>query len=380
MTSMTATDLSPEHEQIQHAARLLAEGFVDEAAAADELTEPHRGMQHALSACGLGELVVPAAYGGRGDGIDTLAITLVREELMRVSAHLDTMFCMQGIGSLALSRGGAEELKAQWLPKVARFETFAALALTEDEAGSDLKNVATTMEVDGDELVVNGSKSFISNGGWAGFYSTLVREGDGYSMVLVPADTPGLTVAPTPVIIAPHLLGDLTFDNLRLPSSHRLGAPGKGWSLVFATLGSFRVSVAGASVGLAQAALDEAVRHCRQRHQFGRPLIEIGSVAELLARSWAELEAARVFTYHAAARAAEDPRAALDTSSMAKVVATETCGRVVDRCVQAMGRAGLVRNSVIERAYRAARPMRVYEGGTEVILDQLAKQLGRRVS
>lgn len=363
---------------VQAEARALADRFRAEAAQADELTEPHRGMQQALGESGLAGLMVPQAYGGRQEGVDTLAITLVREVLMGVSAHLDTMFCMQGIGSYALTVGGSDELKQHWLPRVARMESLAGLGLTEDEAGSDLRAMTTELTVDGDDLVVNGTKSWISNGGWADFYCTLCKEGDGYSMVLVPADTPGLTVKPTPTIMAPHLLGDLTFDNVRLPQSHRLGQPGKGFQLAFATLGSFRVSVAGAAVGLAQAALDEAVAHCTRRHQFGKPLIEIGAVGQLLARSWAELEAARVFTYHAAEQAAKDPRAALDLSSMAKVVATETAGNVADRCVQVMGRAGLVRDSLVERAYREARPMRVYEGGTEVVLDALARQLARR--
>lgn len=370
-------EISAAHQAIQEEARKVADQFRDVAAEADEATEPHRGMQAALAQSGLAGLVVPQAYGGRQDGVDTLAVTLVREILMGVSAHLDTQFCMQGIGAMSLVRGGTEEIKQHWLPKVATMEVFAGLALTEDEAGSDLKNVSTTMVQEGDELVINGKKSWISNGRWAGFWSTLVKEGDGYSMVLIPSDAPGVSVEDTPTIIAPHLLGDITLTDVRLPVSHRLGAPGKAWSLVFATLGSFRVSVAGAAVGVAQAALDEAVAYTTKRTQFGRPLIEIGAVGQLLARSWAELEAARQFTYHAAEQAAKDPRAALDLSSMAKVVATETAGRVADNCLQTMGRAGLIRDSIVERAYRETRPMRVYEGGTEVVLDSLAKVLAK---
>ena len=373
-------ELGSEHQAIRDKAEALARSLASEAATADEMNQPHDGMRRALAESGLPRLVVPAAYGGLRDEVDTLAITLVREALMKTSAHLDSLFCMQGIGSFALIRGGSEELRRRWLPRVAAMEALAALALTEDEAGSDLKAVSTTITQQGDELVIRGAKSWISNAGWADFYCVLGREGDGYSMALVPADRPGLSTRPTPTIMAPHLLGDIVFDDVRVPVTHRLGAPGKGFSLVFATLGTFRVTVAGAAVGLAQAALDEAVRHARERRQFGRPLAEIGAVGQLLARSWAELEAARVFTYHAAARAAMDPRSALDVSSMAKVVATETAGRVVDRCVQVMGRSGLVRGSVIERCYRAARPMRIYEGASEVVLDSLARQLSRRTS
>jgi acyl-CoA dehydrogenase len=371
----TRRSLSAEHLLVQDEARKLAAGFADVAAEADELATPHLGMRRALADSGLVRLLVPAAYGGRYDSIDTLAVTLVREQLMAVSAHLDTLFCMQGIGSYPLARGGSEELRRTWLPRVVEMDAIAALALTEDDAGSDLKAVATTIEQQGDRLVVHGRKSWISNGTAAEFFCTLAREGDGYSMVLVPADAAGVTVTPTETIIAPHVMGDITFDGVELPAGNRLGDPGKAWSLVFATLGSFRVSVAGAAVGLAQAALDAAARHAVTRHQFGRPLAEIGPVGQLLARAWADLESARVFVYQAAAQAAEDPRAALDVSSMAKVVATEAAARIVDNCVQVMGRYGLVRDSVIERAYRAARPMRIYEGATETVLDSLSKEL-----
>jgi acyl-CoA dehydrogenase len=170
------------------------------------------------------------------------------------------------------------------------------------------------------------------------------------------------------------------FDGARVPADHGLGQPGEGFRLALATLATFRVSVAGAAVGLAQAALDEAVRHASGREQFGAPLARLGPVPGLLARSWTDIEMARSLTYRAAAAAARDPLASLHLSSMAKVAATEMAGQVVDRAVQVMGRFGLVRGSVIERLYREARPMRIYEGSTEVILDSLARQLVKRTT
>jgi acyl-CoA dehydrogenase len=368
-------DLEPRYLELSERAAQVAASVASLAAHADEATAPVPEMVTALRASGLPGLVVPSAYGGSTDRVDSLAVTVVREQLMGVSAHLDELFCMQGIGSYAVTHGGSEAVKQEWLPKVANLDVLAALALTEPLAGSDLKAMTTTITQVGDELVVNGAKSTISNAGVAGFYSLLAREGDGYSMVLIPADAAGLTTRPSETIIAPHLMGDLDMVDVRVPVGNRLGAPGKGFALVFATLGTFRVSVAGAAVGLAQSALDVATEHCRARNQFGGPLIEIGAVGQHLARSWAELEAARVFTYHAAYKAGQDPKAHLDLSSMAKIVATETAGRVIDSCVQVMGRFGLTRDSVVERAYRAARPMRIYEGGTEVILDSLARRL-----
>jgi acyl-CoA dehydrogenase len=148
---------------------------------------------------------------------------------------------------------------------------------------------------------------------------------------------------------------------------------------MLATLATFRVSVAGAAVGLAQAALEEAVRHTTGREQFGQKLAEVGPIPHLLGSSWVEVESARVLTYKAAALAAQEPLANLDYSSMAKVAATETAGRVTDRCVQVMGRFGLVSGSTIERLYRNARPMRIYEGGNEVLTGQLSKRLAKRL-
>ena len=334
-----------------------------------------------LKDSGLAAVQVPAAYGGHFTSPDSLAVTVVREQLAASSSHLDSLFAMQGIGSYAISVGGSDEVKDRWLPRVASMDAIAALALTEPDVGSDLKALTTTITADGDEVVITGTKSFITNGGDASYYCVLGKEetseGVGYSLVLVPADTPGVTTSRPHQIMAPHVLGDIDFHEVRVPVSHRLGAPGKGFGLVLATLATFRVSVAGAAIGTAQAALDDALAHTTGREQFGIPLARLGPVPQLLAMSWTEIEMARSFTYQVARAAACDPMGSLHLSSMAKIGATEVAGRVVDRSVQVMGRFGLVRGSRIERLYRAARPMRIYEGATEVLLDALSKQLIR---
>ena len=373
------TDLPESHRAVVGEARALAEAVEAVAAEADECSAPHPAVVEALRASALGELMVPAAHGGRFERVDPLAVCLAREALMKASAHLDALFALQGIGSYAIARAGTDEQRARWLPRVASCEAFAALALTAPVAGSDLKGITTTMAERGGELVIDGAKSFISNGGFAAFYTTMVKEGDGYSLVLVPADADGLAASPSPEIIAPHVLGDLTFDGVVLPASARLGEPGAAFGHVLATLAVFRVSVAGAAVGLMEGALEEAVRHTRGREQFGRPLARHGPVAAMLADSWADLESARLLTYQTAALAAADPAAALDRSSLAKLHATEAAGRVVDRCVQCMGRWGLIRGSKIEKYYRQARPMRVYEGASEVLKLGIAARLAREV-
>jgi len=324
--------------------------------------------------------MVPREYGGRFEHVDPLAICIVREALMAVSSHADSLFALQGIGSFAITASGSTAQKQEWLPRIATAEVLPALALTEPDVGSDLKNASTTIESDDDgNIVINGEKSWISNAPSASFFVVFARDGDQYSMVLVPSTADGISVRPTPEIIAPHVLGDVTFSNVKLPSSAILGQPGQGLKLVLATLAVFRVSVAGASVGLAQAALEEATRHTRTRVQFGKPLARLGPVAQMLADSWTEIEMARLLTYRAAASAVDDPAAALNLSSMAKLASSEAAGRVVDRCVQMMGRFGLIRNSKIEKLYRQARPMRIYEGASEILRLGIARQLTQEI-
>lgn len=371
--------LQEKYLEIQEQARAYARAVDPIAVEADESSELHPGLLAALRESGLAELMVPAEFGGRSDRLDPLSICLVREVLMGTSANADSLFAMQGIGSYAITAAGTPEQRSHWLPKVAKVDVLPALALTEPEAGSDLKSVTTEVVPGAGGLVLRGAKSFISNAGAASFYEVFAKEGSGYSMVLVPADAAGISVTPTPELIAPHVLGEVQFDDVVLPLDSRLGKPGKGLNLVLATLGVFRVSVAGAAVGLAQAALEEAVRHTRTRVQFGRPLARLGPVAQLLADSWTEIEMARLLTYRAACMAVDDPAASLHHSSMAKLAASETASRVVDRCVQVMGRFGLIRNSKIERLYRQARPMRIYEGASEVLRLGISRQLTEEV-
>jgi acyl-CoA dehydrogenase len=375
VTEPALFELPEKYRTLQAEARELAAACADVAARADEADHFDPDVRDRLQRSGLCAVTVDAAYGGRFEKVDSLAVTVVREALAFESAHLDSIFAMQGIGSFPLSVGASDAVRKEWLPRIASLEAVGALALTEPDVGSDLRSVTTTVSERDGELVVDGHKSFITNAGDASFYSVLAREGDAYSLVLVPADAPGVTISHPHQIIAPHVLGDVVFDGVRVPLDHRLGEPGKGFKLMLATLATFRVSVAGAAVGVAQAALEEAIGHATSRVQFGRPLAELGPVPAKLAESWIDIEMARAMTYRAAAAAARDPLGALHLSSMAKVGATEMAGRVVDKCVQVMGRFGIVRGSKIERLYRDARPMRIYEGSTEVILDSLAKKL-----
>ncbi|WP_199506048.1 acyl-CoA dehydrogenase family protein [Geodermatophilus sp. TF02-6] len=371
-------ELPDSHRTLLERAREVADKVRWRAAEADAATDVDPVMRAALQESGLAALTVPAAHGGAAERVDPLAVTVVREAFGGVSAHLDSLFAMQGIGSYALSVAAGPRVQEEWLPQVVALEAIAALCLTEPAVGSDLRSITTTLTERDGELVLDGHKSFITNAPAAAFFTVLAKEGEGFSLVFVPADTPGVHVESGPDLIAPHVIGDVRFDGVRVPVDARVGQPGQAFPLVLQTLATFRVSVAGSAVGLASAALDEAVAHTTSREQFGSPLARLGPVPQILGTCWTEVEQARLLTYSAATKAAADPLGALHWSSMAKVAATETAGRVADRCVQVMGRFGVVTGSTIERLYRNARPMRIYEGGNEVLLGQLAKTLTRR--
>jgi acyl-CoA dehydrogenase len=366
-------DLPARHQELRERARKVADEVRWRAGEADAATDIDPVMRDALRASGLVELAVRT---GADEVVDPLAVTVVREAFGGVSAHLDSLFAMQGIGSYALAVAGSARAR-EWLPRVVALDAIAALGLTEPGVGSDLKAITTTVRAESGELVVDGRKSFITNAPAAAFVTVLAKEGEGYSLVLVPTDTPGVTVESGPDLIAPHVIGDVVLDGVRVPADARVGEPGQAFPLVLQTLATFRVSVAGSAVGLAQAALDEAVAHTTSREQFGTTLARLGPLPQMLGTCWTEIEQARLLTYAAATRAGDDPLGALHWSSMAKVAATEAAARVVDRCVQMMGRFGIVTGSTIERLYRNARPMRIYEGGNEVLLGQLAKTLTR---
>ncbi|MGK5170385.1 acyl-CoA dehydrogenase family protein [Geodermatophilus sp. CPCC 205761] len=370
-------ELPDAHRDLLQQAREVAGKVRWRATEADAATDVDPVMREALQESGLAAITVPAAHGGATEQVDSLAVTVVREAFGGVSAHLDSLFAMQGIGSYALSVAAAPRVQQEWLPRVVALEAIAALCLTEPAVGSDLRSITTTVVERDGELVLDGHKSFITNAPAAAFFTVLAKEESGFSLVFVPADTPGVHVQSGPDLIAPHIIGDVRFDGVRVPLDSRVGQPGQAFPLVLQTLATFRVSVAGSAVGVAQAALDEAVAHTTSREQFGSTLARLGPIPQMLGTCWTEIEQARLLTYSAATRAAADPLGALHWSSMAKVAATEAAGRVTDRCVQMMGRFGVVTGSTIERLYRNARPMRIYEGGNEVLLGQLAKTLTR---
>jgi acyl-CoA dehydrogenase len=308
---------------------------------------------------------------------DVRALALIREILARHDALADFAFAMQGLGSGAISLAGSSELKARYLPRVAAGEAIPAFALSEPDAGSDVAALQcrATRTPDGYEL--EGEKTWISNGGIADYYCVFARtsgpdvrpdgttSAEGITAFVVDAATPGLSISRRIDTISPHPLATLAFHDCQLPLTQRLGAEGEGFKLAMRTLDVFRTSVAGAAVGFAQRALDEALAHAANRALFGKTLADFQLTQAALADMATGLDAARLLTYRAAWLRDSGERATREVA-MAKMMATETAQQVIDSAVQLFGGRGVARGEVVERLYRDIRALRIYEGATEV--------------
>ena len=378
-----ALELSVEEQALKAlVARVAAKTLRPLAEAWGERDELNRDLARALGKEGLFPLLVPTAYGGGLDGpFRSMTLCLIREELARTCPAAEELFAIQGLGSYPILLAGTEAQKAAFLPPLARGEQVPAFALTEPEAGSDAGALATRAERDGDGWRLTGVKRFISNAPAADLYVVFARSAPergakGISAFIVPGDAPGLSGTPMHTL-APHVIGELTFDGCRVPAASLLGAEHEGWRVAMGTLDVFRASVGAQAVGLAQAALDLALGHARSRVQFGQPLAQFQLVQAKLADMATELRAARLLVYSAARlKDAGAARVTLE-SSMAKLFATEMAHRVIDQAVQIHGGLGVLRGAPIERLYREARAPRIYEGTSEIQRLIIARQLLR---
>jgi len=374
--------LEPRHHKI--AAQVQA--FVDERLAPARIGDETPGaalrLLNLLAQGGILDHVVPAPYGGVADPLDLRAICVVREVLAAASGLADALFVMQGLGSHALLAAGGDALKSEFLPGLRTGEQAAAIAITEPGAGSDLGAIATTARRDGVEYVLDGHKHFISNAGFATFYTVLARTGEqsegrhALTFFLVEDDRAGLSTS-AQRLISPHPVGEVRLDGCRIPVDHRLGAEGGGFDLALRTLNFFRASVGAAAVGFAARALAESLAHAAARQQFGQAIAGFQGVQFYLADMATQVDAARLLVQQAAA--AQDRGAGRpELASMAKLYATEAAGRIADLAVQIHGGAGLVAGSTVERIYREVRALRIYEGTSEVQRNVIARELLRR--
>ena len=316
---------------------------------------------------------------GEGECFDVRTLCLSRETLARHDGLADFAFAMQGLGTGALSLFGSPEQKAEWLPLTRTGKAISGFALTEPQSGSDVANSTMTAVQDGDSFVLNGEKTWISNGGIADVYTVFARTGEapgarGLSAFVVPADTPGLEVVERLETIAPHPLARLRFADCRIPANALIGAPGQGFKIAMSVLDVFRSTVAAAALGFARRALDEALTRVTTRHVQGAPLFDLQMVQGHIADMAVDVDAAALLVYRAAwAKDAGAPRITRE-AAMAKLYSTDRAQQVIDRAVQLFGGDGVKSGETVERLYREIRALRIYEGASDVQKVIIARQ------
>jgi acyl-CoA dehydrogenase len=340
-----------------------------------------------LGAAGFLKYTVAQEFGGIRTAVQARDLCILREEIARGDALADTLFAMQALGSYPITLAGSASQKSSYLPKVASGAAIAAFAMTEPEAGSDVASMQTRAFLQGKNFSITGTKRFISNAGIADFYVVFAstapeKKAKGVSAFVVDASAPGMVIKEKIEMLSPHPIGVVDFDNCIVGEHALVGEVGEGLQIAFATLDLLRCTVGAAAVGLAQRALEEAIRYSKNRRQFSRPIAEFQGIEFKLAEMATELEAARLLVYQAAwahDRAGDDSKL---KSSMAKVYATEAAQRIVDQALQIHGGNGLVAGSVMERLYRDVRALRIYEGTSEIqkliIARELLKATGNR--
>lgn len=341
-----------------------------------------RQLVAALGKAGFLRYAVPKAYGGALDELDSRSLCIARETLAYHDGLADFAFAMQGLGTGAITLSGSEEIKRHVLPKVAAGEWISAFALTEPLAGSDVGAMQCEARLEGDHYVINGEKTWISNGGIADVYCLFARTGEapgtrGISAFVIYPDMPGFEVAERLDTIAPHPLARLRFTDMKVPVANRLGAPGEGFKVAMHTLDIFRASVAAAALGFARRALDEGLVHARQRPMFGHTLADFQLTQAKLGDMATDIEAAALLTARAAWRRDVQKLPTTREAAMAKMTATENAQRVIDAAVQIHGGQGVRVGVKVESLYREIRALRIYEGATEVQKLIVARELLR---
>lgn len=322
-----------------------------------------------------------AVAGAHGSGaqIDTRAICLIRETLARHNGLADFAFAMQGLGSGAISLQGTPAQQDRYLSRVAQGDAIAAFALSEPHAGSDVAALQCNAHVEGDHAVLNGEKTWISNGGIADFYVVFCRTGEapgarGISAFIVEAGTPGFEITERIDVIAPHPLARLRFTDCRVPLANRIGAAGEGFKVAMRTLDVFRTSVAAAALGFARRALDEALARSTTRKMFNQVLSDFQLTQAKLAQMATTIDSAALLVYRAAWQR-DQGRHVTKEAAMAKLTATEGAQQVIDAAVQMFGGLGVTHGQVVESLYREIRSLRIYEGATEVQQLIIAREL-----
>ncbi|NWG91162.1 MAG: acyl-CoA dehydrogenase family protein [Parvularculaceae bacterium] len=351
--------------------------IVDAPGAHENVDETCRALVRALGRDGWLRYCAPQEFGGALKTLDVRSLSLIRETLARRSALADFAFAMQGLGSGAISAFGSEALKKKYLPAVVAGEKIAAFALSEENAGSDVAAMTTSLRRTPDGYAVNGEKTWISNGGIADFYTLFARTGEGtkgVTAIVVDADIEGFSVAERIDVIAPHPLGRLRFKDCAVPTDRRIGAEGEGLKIALGTLDIFRTTGGAAALGFARRALEEATKRATTRQMFGATLADQPIAQSLLAEMALDIDAAALLVYRAAwTKDAKNARVTRE-AAMAKLFATDRAQSVIDKALQLHGGLGVKKGSKVEELYRDIRALRIYEGASEVQKIVIARQ------
>lgn len=364
-TMLSSEDLTYREECRSYAVRELA-GIRDKYG---EVNEVPRELKKSMGKAGLFSYLIPREYGGYG--VCALRICLAREVLAGVYCPADVTLAMQGLGSYPIVLGGTEEQKSKYLPGVVAGDILTTFALTEPNAGSDVSNLETVAVEMKDGYALTGKKRFISNGYSSNmaviFAKTPSEENPrSISAFVVEKGTPGFEVEKRLDLMASHDIVSLRLDSALIPKENLLGKIGTGFKLAMGTLDLMRMTVGAAAVGMGQTALEEALSYAPERVQFGVPIARQQGIMFKLADMATELEAARLLVYRAAIKKDNDAPDVTLAASMAKLYATEAAWRIIDQAVQIHGGVGVIKGSTVERLYREIRPLRIYEGTSEI--------------
>ncbi len=369
-----------DHSSLRSRARAWVDAHLLTAGVSGDVEEIARQLVQQLGKEEFLRFTVPGEFGGKHARVEARNLCILREELARGSALADTMFALQALGSYPVTLAGSDEQKRRYLPRITTGETIAAFALTEPEAGSDVASLQTRAIKRDGNYSLSGTKRFISNAGIADYYIVFAttdpeKKAKGISAFIVDADVQGLIVKEKTAVMSPHPIGVIAFENCVVAADSLLGGEDEGLSIAYGTLDVLRCTVGAAAVGMAQRALEEAVRYSRERRQFGRAIGEFQGIQFKLADMATELEAARLLVYQAAwSHDCASPDAKRQ-SSMAKLYATEAAQRIIDQALQIHGGAGVVAGNIMERLYRDIRALRIYEGTSEIQKLVIAREL-----
>ena len=366
----------PAHRALASEAEQWCESELGAIYALDEIDTRCRALVAALGRAGFLRRAIAT---GSGEVIDVRAACVLREVFAREWGLADFAYAMQGLGSGPISLHGSAEQRERYAARAASGQAIAAFAISETNAGSDLGAMETRARKDGNDYVIDGEKTWISNAGLADFYVVFARTADTasrhISAFIVEAGNPGLNVAERIEVSSPHPLGTIRFSSCRVPESARIGEEGRGMGIALATLDTFRPTVGAAALGFARRALAEALRHARDRRAFGGTLADLDAVRQKLGRMALSVDASALLVYRAAWKKDTTGARIASEAAMAKSFATESAQRVIDDAVQILGARGVVRGAVVEELYREIRPLRIYEGATEIQHLIIAREL-----